>query len=72
MAAYTFRRNAHLLRTDRWAYMRYDQGGEELYDMQRDRSQFRNLARVKEYARPLADLRRLLDAKIEDLRLGSR
>lgn len=43
-AAYCLRSKGHMLRTDRWAYIRYPDGSEELYDMKNDPKQFRNLA----------------------------
>lgn len=36
--------DSYLLRTEDWAYLRYGDGSTELYDMQRDPSQFENLA----------------------------
>ncbi len=38
------RKNAHLLRTNRWAFIRYEDGSKELYDMKDDPKQFENLA----------------------------
>lgn len=37
-------------RTTRWAYMRYTDGSEELYDMRNDPNQFHNLASAPEHA----------------------
>jgi len=42
--AYCLRSDSHLLRTPRWAYMRYKDGSEELYDMEKDPRQFVSLA----------------------------
>ena len=36
-------RNGHLVRTNRWAYIRYNDGSEELYDMAKDPQQFDNI-----------------------------
>ena len=44
-AAYTLRGRDHVLRTDRWAFIKYRDGSEELYDMKRDPGQFTNLAK---------------------------
>jgi arylsulfatase A-like enzyme len=40
----TFRRQNHAVRTDRWRYIRYADGGEELYDHQADPYEWKNLA----------------------------
>jgi iduronate 2-sulfatase len=47
--ALSLNRGSHSLRTDRWAYMKYKNGDEELYDMIKDPAQFTNLAKDKEY-----------------------
>lgn len=63
----------HALRTDRWAYMRYIDGSEELYDMASDPRQFHNLAsapeqeRTLEHAQTLDHLRELLDRKLAEM-----
>jgi len=46
-AAYSITARGQLLRTDRWAYLRYDEGGVELYDMHADPQQFRNAAEAE-------------------------
>ncbi|MCO8125467.1 sulfatase [Stieleria sp. TO1_6] len=53
-----------LLRTSRWALMSYQDGSAELYDMQTDSLQQRNLAGDPEYAATKADLQRQLAASI--------
>ena len=65
---YTYRGSAHLIRTERWAYIRYDRqgGGEELYDMIEDPGQFQNLAKKTDeptQAR-LNQMRLILDKKL--------
>jgi arylsulfatase A-like enzyme len=40
----------HALRTERWRYIRYADGGEELYDHQNDPDEWHNLARLADYA----------------------
>jgi arylsulfatase A-like enzyme len=40
----TFGRNNHAIRTERWRYIRYHDGGEELYDHANDEYEFTNLA----------------------------
>jgi len=39
----TFRRNNHTIRTERWRYIRYADGGEELYDHTNDEYEWTNL-----------------------------
>ena len=55
---------ARAVRGDRWAYIRYGQGGEELYDMDNDPGQFTNLAKVKEYVEALKICRAAMDEKL--------
>ncbi len=57
-------RNDHLLRTDRWALIRYGRGGIELYDMQADPHQFSNLAADPKHKKVVADLQALLAKKL--------
>ncbi|MEZ5302775.1 MAG: DUF4976 domain-containing protein [Verrucomicrobiales bacterium] len=40
----TFGQNNHAIRTDRWRYIRYSDGGEELYDHRDDPYEWTNLA----------------------------
>ena len=65
--AYTLVRNGHLLRTKDWAYMRYKDGSEELYDMKNDPRQFKNLAGNIEARKPLLAMRNKLDTKLEEI-----
>jgi len=60
-------RNDHLLRTNRWAFIRYRTGDVELYDMQNDPKQFTNLARKKEYTKTVEELQKLLDRKLSNI-----
>lgn len=67
-AAYSLRSGAHLLRTDRWAYIEYPKnGGEELYDMHNDPKQFTNLAGNIEHRATLEELRGKLVAKLKSI-----
>lgn len=46
----THGRNNHAVRTERWRYIRYAAGGEELYDHTNDPYEWNNLASVEEWA----------------------
>lgn len=46
----TYRQGNHSLRTERWRYTRYSDGGEELYDHANDEREWTNLATKPEYA----------------------
>src|SRR5262249_26271997 len=41
----TFHRNNHAIRTEKWRYIRYADGGEELYDHDKDEYEWTNLAK---------------------------
>jgi iduronate 2-sulfatase len=56
--------NGFALRGDRWAYMRYDDGSEELYDMISDWQQFTNLASSPEHQEALAQNRAALETRL--------
>jgi arylsulfatase A-like enzyme len=46
----TMGRGNHAVRSDRWRYIRYSDGSEELYDHSRDPWEWTNLAAQPEYA----------------------
>jgi arylsulfatase A-like enzyme len=50
----------HSVRSERWRYIHYADGTEELYDHQRDPNEWTNLAGNPEYVRVLAEHRRWL------------
>ncbi len=52
----TFGRGNHAVRTDRWRYIRYADGGEELYDHNADPYEWTNLAAKPEHAELKAEL----------------
>ena len=64
-------RNAFLLRSDRWAYIQYEENaseGIELFDMAKDPKQYTNLAAKPEYAAEVKRLRAELAAKLAAVR----
>lgn len=65
--AYTLCRGGHLIRTVDWAYMRYKDGSEALYDMKKDPKQFRNLAKDADSAESLDLMRKKLETKLKQI-----
>jgi arylsulfatase A-like enzyme len=59
-AVTTYLRNNHSVRTDRWRYIRYADGGEELYDHTNDPYEWTNLASKPEHT----DLKKELAAAL--------
>ena len=53
-------RQNHALRSERWRYIRYADGSEELYDHERDPHEWHNLANNPEHAEVIARLARWL------------
>lgn len=53
-------RGNHAVRSVRWRYIRYADGTEELYDLQQDPQEWRNLAGKPEFAAVIAEHRRWL------------
>lgn len=62
VAITTFGRNNHSVRNHRYRYIRYEDGGEELYDYTTDPDEFTNLASDPGYAKIMAELRERLPA----------
>lgn len=58
-------RNGASLRMANYAYMRYDDGSEELYDMIKDPGQFTNQAGSPEFKDALAAMRQQLDTRLK-------
>jgi arylsulfatase A-like enzyme len=56
----TFHRNNHAVRTERWRYIRYADGGEELYDHAADQYEWTNLAADPKHGDAKAELAKLL------------
>jgi arylsulfatase A-like enzyme len=59
----TYGRNNHAVRTERWRYIRYADGGEELYDHDKDPHEWTNLAGDKKLAEVKKGLAKLLPAE---------
>ena len=59
----THGRNNHALRSERWRYIRYADGSEELYDHENDPQEWKNLAKDSQYAQVKADLAKWLPEK---------
>lgn len=56
----THNQGNHTIRTERWRYIRYADGSEELYDMQADPNEWTNLAADEKHAEAKAELARWL------------
>jgi len=74
-ALMTMGRGNHAVRSDRWRYIRYNDGSEELYDHSKDPWEWTNLATQSKYAEvidehkkwlPLTEIKENLDLKIDD------
>jgi arylsulfatase A-like enzyme len=52
----TYLKGNHSVRTERWRYIRYSDGGEELYDRSKDEMEWTNLASKPELAQVKLDL----------------
>ncbi|MCW5978253.1 MAG: sulfatase [Bryobacteraceae bacterium] len=61
-ALITFLRGNHALRSERWSYIRYADGGEELYDRRQDPNEWMNLAGQADKAPVKDKLRKWLPA----------
>jgi choline-sulfatase len=58
----THNQNNHAVRSERWRYIRYADGSEELYDMQADPHEWHNLALQADRAEVVAEHRKWLPA----------
>jgi len=56
----THGRNNHAVRSDQWRYIRYADGGEELYDHTDDPYEWKNLARDPKFSETITELRAAL------------
>ena len=68
-AALSVGSKGYALRSADWAYIRYHDDSEELYDMRRDRGQFNNLAARGDHADLLQTHRARLDARLKSAEL---
>jgi arylsulfatase A-like enzyme len=59
-AVTTYERGNHTVRTERWRYIRYHDGGEELYDHDMDEMEWTNLAGKAEFKKVKQDLAKWL------------
>lgn len=56
----THNQNNHAIRTEKWRYIRYADGSEELYDMEKDPNEWHNLASAPDSAAIKAELAKWL------------
>jgi arylsulfatase A-like enzyme len=56
----TYGRGNHAIRTERWSYIRYHDGSEELYDRRQDAHEWINLASNPAFERTKKDLQKWL------------
>lgn len=59
----THNQGNHTIRTEKWRYIRYADGSEELYDEQADRNEWKNLAKEPDFAEVKAQLAKWLPKK---------
>ncbi|MBW3596011.1 MAG: sulfatase [Planctomycetes bacterium] len=71
-AVTTHNHDNHGIRSERWRYIRYADGSEELYDMENDPHEWRNLAEDAQYADVIREHRRWLPEKSAKPAPGSR
>ena len=63
-SALSFVRKGKSLRNEKWAYMKYSDGSEELYDMKNDPKQFKNLASIDSKSKVIKMLRKQFKSRI--------
>lgn len=67
----TANRNSHAVITDKWRFIQYADGSQELYDDQKDPDEWTNLASNPKYKKIIADLKKWLPKKNLPLAPGS-
>lgn len=70
-AIYCLRGKDHLLRTERWAYLQYNNGTAELYDMQTDPHQYTNLVDSPKHRPQLQLMQKRLAQKLKTIEQGT-
>ncbi|MDG2359565.1 MAG: DUF4976 domain-containing protein [Planctomycetaceae bacterium] len=53
----TYGSGNHAVQTQRWRYIRYADGGKELYDHARDPNEWKNLASLSQYKSTIEELK---------------
>lgn len=74
-AVTTYHRNNHAVRSERWRYIRYEDGTEELYDREKDPMEWNNLAKepsIKEVKASLAKWIPRINAESSPTRVNRR
>lgn len=56
----TYGENNHAIQTERWRYIQYRDGGQELYDHSKDPNEWTNLAESPEYEEVITELKTAL------------
>jgi len=64
-SALSFVKAGTSMRTEKWSYLKYKDGSEELYDMEKDPKQFKNLAKVPSFKNRIFLQRKLFYSKNE-------
>ena len=59
----TYGMNNHAVRTNQYRYIQYEDGGQELYDHNKDPNEWTNIAGNKENQKKIEELKKLLPAK---------
>lgn len=60
-SALSFVKGGTSMRTEKWSYMKYRDGSEELYDMKKDPGQYKNLSSKLLFKKPLTKLRKIFE-----------
>jgi iduronate 2-sulfatase len=67
-SALSFVKGGTSMRTEKWSYMKYRDGSEELYDMKKDLGQYRNLTGIQSFSNDLKSTRKLFSREIKSIR----
>ena len=66
-SAISFVKKGTSMRSSNWAYMKYNDGTEELYDMKKDPKQFKNLVSIPTYKNELLRHRKLFQKRTKSI-----